>query len=277
MLKEATIARLAALAKLDPAALTAAIKAADEQDVTIPDNLQTLAAPDLEVRDRNEYNRGKKAGTEMSMKELKTKHNLQVDGEDPDKIVEAIAKKAVEDAKIAPDKQVEEARKDRDQWKQKATAAEQAAADLKKQTEQLAADNRFRSLFPKDRSEILTDDEYLDAAKRRYAIETREGREVMIDRTTGDIVKDKTKLEPVAPPDVLKGYFTERKWIAEEQKPAGGRGGGDSKPGGAGGKFSKLSEVRAHVEGQGKNPLGMEGQAMIQAAIKENPGIDMNS
>jgi hypothetical protein len=277
MLKEATITQLATLVKVDPAVLKAALVATDEQDVAIPADLQVLTKTEFETRDRNKYNEGKTAATEILLKEIKTKNKIELDSNDPDRIVEAIGKKAVEEAKIAPDKQVEEAKKERDQWKAKATTAEQAQEELKKQTTQLSLDNRFRALFPKDRSDILNDDEYLNSAKGRYSIETRDGKEVVVDRTTNDIVKDKVKLEPVAPADVIKGYFTERKWITEEQKGAGGRGGKDSIPGGGAGKFAKLSEARAWVEGQGKNIQGAAGQTMLQAAIKENPDMDLSA
>jgi hypothetical protein len=278
-LKKTVIARLAVLAKVDAAALETAIAAADEQDVVIADDLQVLTKAESDTRDRNKYNEGKTAGTEMVLKEIKTKHAIEVDGTDADKIVEAIGKKAVDAAKISPDEQVKEAKKTADQWKAKATAAELKTAELEAKTTQMAADNKIRALFPKDRSDILTDDELLDSVKRRYEIRVQDGREVVFDRTTNEIVKDKTKLEPVAPGDVVKGYFTERKWLAEPTGGGGqgGRGGGNSNPGGKGGKFAKMSEVRAHVESQGKNPLGQEGKDMILAAIKDNPDIDMNS
>lgn len=276
-LKKTVIARLAALAKVDVTVLEAAIAAADEQDVPIADNLQVMTAPEVEVRDRNKYNEGKTAGTEMVLKEIKTKHLIEVDGVDPDKIVEAIGKKAVTAANIAPDEQVKAANKLTDQWKQKATAAELEAQQLKTKTAELGTDNRIRGLFPKNRSEVLTDDEFLMVIKGKYNIEVREGKEVVIDKATNEIVRDKVKLEPVTPADVFTGYFTEKKWIAEPAAGGGGRGGGNSNPGAGAGKFTKISEVRAHVEAQGQNALGQKGQAMIQAIVKENPDIDFNS
>lgn len=277
MLKETTITLLATLAKIDPVAFKAAIVATDEQDVAIPADLQVLTKTEFETRDRNKYNEGKTAATEILLKEIKAKNNIELDSNDPERIMDAIRKKAIEDAKIAPDKQVDEAKKERDQWKAKAATAEQAAEELKKQTTQLAADNRYRALLPKDRSDILNDDEYLNSAKSRYSIEIRDGKEVVIDRTKNEVVKDTKNLEPVAPADVFKGYFAERKWIVEEQKGPGGRGGKDSIPGGGAGKFAKLSEARAWVEGQGKNIQGAAGQTMLQAAIKENPDMDLNA
>lgn len=277
-LKEAAIAKLAGLAKIDPAVLKEAITATEEKDVTIPEDLQVMTKTEADTRDRNKYNEGKTAGTEMVIKDIKKKHGLTVEGEDPDKVVEAIKTAAVTEAKIAPDKQVEEARKERDQFKQKALQAEQQTETVKKEKDLLALDNRYRSLLPKDRADLLNDDEYLMSTKTRYAIETRENREVVIDRTTNEVVKDGKTLEPKKPEDVFSGYFTERKWIKVEEKPGGGgRGVGSPAPGGGAGKFAKMSEAKAWVEGQGKNINGQEGQAMLQAAIKDNPDMDLRS
>lgn len=278
-LKKTVIARLAVLAKVDQTALETALAAADEQDVVIADNLQTISSTDLDNRDRNKYNEGKTAGTEIAMKDLKTKHNLTVDGVDPDKIVEAIGKKAVDEAKIAPDEQVKTAKQLTEQWKTKATTAEERATQLEKEKGELSKDNRYRSLLPKDRSDILNDDEFLMTVKGRYDIQTKEGKEVVIDRTTGEIVRDKTKLEPVAPADVIKGHFTERKWLVDPKAvdPRGGRGGGNSGPSGGKGQFTKISEVNKHIEEQGKSIQGKDGQALLRGILKDNPDIDMHS
>jgi hypothetical protein len=278
MLKKTVIARLAALAKIEEKTLTDAIAATDEQDVAIAEDLQVLTKTEVETRDRNKYNEGKTAGTDMVVKDIKTKHNLTLESNDPEKLVEAISKKAVEDAKIAPDEQVKEQKKLVEQWKTKATTAEQKAAELEGKISGFAIDSKLRSLLPKDRSDILTDDEYLTSIKGKFRLETKEGREVMVDIATGEVIRDKVKLEPVLPGDAITGYFTERKgWLIDPKGGSqGGRGGGNSNPGGLP-KFTKLSEVQDHVRAQGKNPLGSEGQAMIQAAIKENPDINMNA
>lgn len=279
-LKKADTAKMLVKLKIAPDETTALamIDDAAEKEVAIPDTLHVMTAPEVETRDRNKYNEGKTAGTEMVIKDIKTKHKVEIDGVDPDKVIEAITKKAVTDAGIAPDAQVLEQKKLVDQWKTKATSAEQQIASLTQEKTQLTVDNRIKGLFPKDRADILNDDEFLMSVKGRFSIETREGKEVVIDKATNDVVRDKVKLEPVAPADAIKGYFTERKWIAESPGGGGGgRGGGNSNPGGAAGKFTKLSEVRASIEAQGFNAQGEKGQALIQAAIKENPGIDMTS
>lgn len=283
MLKDTTLTKLATLAKIDMPALKAAIVAADEQEIVIDENIQALTKTELESRDRNKYNEGKTAGTEMVIKDIKAKHNLEVEGVDPDKVVEAIGKKAVTDAGIAPDAAVTEQKKLTQQWKDKAAAAEQTIASVKAEKEQLAHDNKIRALLPKNRADILTDDEFLMSVNGRFKIETRENKEVVIDRATNEIIQDKTSLEPVTPGKVIENYFGERKWVTDPNAGggsggAGGRGGGNSNPGGGmKGKFGKLSEVRAHLDTEGINPQGEKGQAFIQAAIKENPTLDLKS
>jgi hypothetical protein len=277
-LKKEHITKLAALVKIDEKLLSEAIAATEEKDIVIPEDLQVLTKVEVETRDRNKYNEGKTAGTEMVVKDIKTKHNLAIESNDPEKLVEAIGKKAVEDAKIAPDEQVKEKNKLIDQWKQKATDAEKKVTELEGSITGLAVDNKLRGLLPKERGDILTDDEYLTSVKSKFRLETKEGREVLVDIATGEVLRDKVKLEPVLPAEAINGYFTERKWLVDPKGGGGqgGRGGGNSNPGGMP-KFTKLSEVSEHVKSQGKNPQGSEGQRMIQAAIKENPDIDMNA
>src|SRR5581483_690301 len=215
-LKKEAITKLSALVKIDEKTLSEAIAATEEKDITIPEDLQVMTKTEVETRDRNKYNEGKTAGTEMVVKDIKTKHNLTIETNDPDKLVEAISKKAVEDAKIAPDEQVKEARKLIDQWKQKATDAEKKAEEAESKITGLAIDSKLRSLLPKDRSDILTDDEYLGSIKSKFRLETKDNREVVIDNATGEIVRDKVKLEPVLPADAITGYFTERKgWLID--------------------------------------------------------------
>ncbi len=277
-LKKSVIEKFAALSKVPVATIEAAIAATDEQDVVIADDLQVMTKTESETRDRNKYNEGRSAGSEMLLKEIKTKNGIEIEGVDPDKIVAAIGAKAVAAANIAPDEQVKEAKKTADQWKAKATEAENKAAALEAKTLELSTDNKIRGLFPKDRGDILTDDEFLMSVKGKFEIKIHEGREVVVDRATGEIIKDKTKLEPVAPGEVIKGYFTERKWIQEAGAGGGqgGRGGGNSGPQGGKGKYTKLSEVHAAITGEGKSVLGEYAKTVIAAALKDNPELDMN-
>lgn len=278
-LKKTAIARMAGLLKIDQAKLEAAIAAPDEQDVAIADDLQSFSKTDMDTRDRNTYADGKKAGSDMAMKELKTKAGVEIEGTDPEKIAGAISKKAVDEAKIAPDEQVKAAQKLTDQWKQKATTAEEQLRTAQQEKDQLATDNRFRALFPKDRSDLLTDDEYLMATKGRYELKKDDkGREVVHDRTTGEIVRNAGNLEPIAPPDVFKTHFNERKWMAQPPAdPKKGPGSGNSGPAGGKGQFKKMSEARKYAEDNGINLQGSAGQAYLRGVMKDNPDIDTNS
>jgi hypothetical protein len=276
-LKKTAIARIAGLLKIDQAKLGAAIAAQDEQDVAIADDLQSMNKAELDTRDRNQYNEGKKAGSDMAMKEIKTKAGIEIEGVDPEKIATAISTKAVETAKVAPDEQVKAAQRLTDQWKEKAKTAEEQLVTLKSANEQLAMDNRYRALLPKDRSDLLNDDEYLMSTKVRFEIKKEGDKEVVVDRTTGEIVRNKTDLQPIAPGDVFKAHFTERKWIAEPPTdPKKGPGSGNSGPAGGKGQFKKMSEAKKYAEGNGINLQGSAGQAYLRGVMKDNPDIDVN-
>lgn len=276
MLKKTAIQKFATLLKLDLPKLEAAIADEKEVDVEIAEDLQVFTKPELETRDKNNYKTAKKAGEEMQIKALKEKHGVDIAGEDPEKFIEALQKKIKAEVDTNPDARVAEMQKTLDTAKSALKKVNEEKDLLQKDKETFQYNTKLLSLLPNDRMETMTNEEYLMLLNSAIKIETRDGKEVVL--KGGQPIIDAKSLEPVPVADAIKGVFTERKWIKEAASSTqAGRGGGNSNPGGAIGKFTKLSEVKKHIEDQGKNIQGEEGGRMMQAAIKENPGIDMNN
>lgn len=274
MLKKAAITKLAGLLKIDESKLTAAITAADEQDIEIPE-LNVFTKTELETRDKNQYDVGKKAGTEMTVKEIKKKHSLSFSGDEPDALVTALEAKIKAELDKNPDARITALQADLDTAKKALVKSEGKATQLEQQMTGLQNDTKLLSLLPNDRVETMSNEEYLTLLRPRIKIEMKDGKEIVI--KDGQPVVNNV-LEPIAPAEAIKGIFTERKWI-KEAPPAGpqGRNGQNSKPADGTGKFTKVSEVMDHVAASGKNPMGEQGQAMVQQIIKDNPGIDLKS
>lgn len=276
-LKKTTIAKLAALAKVKPEDIEAAIAHADEQEIPIDDTIQGFNKTELDARDRNTYNTAKKTGEEMLIKAIKQKHGIEIPGEDADKVIEAIQKKTKAEIDQNPDARISEMERTLTTAKNSLKLANDKVASLETEKATIQLDTKLLALFPADRVETMTTDEYLALIKSKIKIETRDGKEVVI--KDGQPVLDAKSLEPVPVKDAVEGYFVERNWkkaaAPPPPTPPGGRGGGNSNPGGMS-KFSKLSEVRKDIEDKGINPLGEKAQSLIQAAIKDNPDIDMN-
>lgn len=282
MLSKATINKLVSILKLDSATFEAALTDEKEVDITIDDKLQILDEASLASRDRNKYNEGKTAGQEMLIKEIKRKHAIEVDGDDPDKVVEAIVSKTKKEVGGNPDARVADLEGKINQWKQKYSDLEGSYTRAQQEKAEAALDRELLSSFPKSRDSKFTDDEYLTLVKKSLKIEDKDGKRIIY--KDGKPLQSDKDFEPIPLKDAIEGYFGERKWTEAEGGAGGagggrgpGAGGGNSNPGGGKPKFSKLSEVNAHLAGEGIDPKGEKGSAFIQAVIKENPTLDFQN
>lgn len=276
-IKKTTITKICTLLKIDQAKFEAAMNAKTDEDIEIADDLLVLTKAEATTRDKNQYETGKKAGYEMNIKELSKKHELDYTGDDPEKFIESLQKKIRAELDKNPDARIAEMQKILDAAKTNLKKANDRADALEAEKTTLQADTELLALLPADRLETMTNEEYLALTKAKIKIEMRDGKKVVVKE--GQPVLDAKTMEPIPAANAIRGYFGERKWIKDPDNPndpKGGRGGGNSTPGGKPGRFNKLSEVHEYVKSQGVNPLGEEGQRMMQAAIKENETIDMN-
>lgn len=280
-LKKSVIDKIASMLKIKSADIEAAIASDTETDIVIDDTIQTFTKVELEGRDKIKYGEGKVAGEEMLIDTLKKDNGIDIPGKDAKKFVEAIQKKAVDAANVSPDAQVTELNKQLDTHKKALQKANEKAELLETEKSNIQIDNKLLALFPNNRLETMTNEEYLSLVKSKITIKKDGDKEIVY--KDGIPVTDPKSLEPISVKDAIAGYFTERNWLAKEGDGGGaggagvGRGGGNSNIGAGLTGFKKLSDVRSKIEADGVNPLGEKGQAMLQAAIKENPTIDMNS
>lgn len=280
MLKKAVLSKIADLLKIDKTKWEAAIASEKEEDIEIPEDLTVFNKAELDTLKRNTYDPAKKAGEEMLIKEMKKKHGLEFTGEDPDKLVEALQKKVKAEVDLNPDARIVELTKTVESTKKALAKANETADHFKSQMENFQVDTKLLAMLPNNRSEVMSNDEFLNLTKNAIKIETRDGKEVAI-RNGAVVVNEKTQ-EPIAPSEVINGYFKERKgWLKEEAAAGGGnglgRGGGNSQHLGLKGKYSKVSQLEAELEAEKISPNGEEYTKRIQAAMKDNPEMDMKS
>ncbi len=283
MLKKETLDKIASLLKLDGKKLSEAIADANEVDIVIDDKIQVFDEASIAARDRSKYNEGKKAGEEMPGKTLKKMFELQLEENDLEKVANALIEKTKKEAGGSASEK-EKALEDKiKQWQQKANEAEDKYTKAEQKAAEAALDRELLASFPKNRDSKLSDDEYLFLVKKTLQIEqTADGKRIV--KKDGKALEDAKTLEPISIKEAIEGHFNERKWVSDGDGGAGGGagdrkgpGGGNSNPAGGGSKFTKMSEVKKHLEDQGISMQGEKGQAFIQAAVKENPQIDLNS
>lgn len=269
MLKQEHINALAALAKITPEALTAAIKAETETNITIPEGLTVLAADELKVLKDNEYKNGKKAGEEMAVDDVKKAMGLEFQGKTVKGLADAVVKKTLEDAKIEPEKQVQELT---EKLKTVQTNYQQLEQQLQAKDNEVNTVKINGELFKNIPQGVTLGGEKIIGLMRmdgydfkltdKGLVAVKDGKEV-IDHLSNPL--------PVA--SVLTQYATENKLLAAA--PAGGRGAGDGSGRGAG-TFTKLSEIKDQFQKDGKSLLGQEFAAAVAEASKVD-GFDMNA
>lgn len=269
MLKQEHINQLAALAKITPEALAAAIKSEIETDITIPGGLITLTEDEKKTLSDNEYKKGKQAGVEMEVKEAKEKLGLDFQGKTIEGLLEAHGKKVLTDAKIEPEKQVQElteklqtVQNSYKQLEQQLQAKEQEVTTVKVNGELFKNIPQGVTLGGEKIINLMRMDGYDFKLTDKGLVAVKEGKE-LTDHLSNPL--------PVA--SVLTQYATDNKLIAAA--PAAGRGAGDGNGRGAG-VYTKLSEIKSQFEKDGKSLLGQEFASAVAEAQKVD-GFDMNS
>jgi len=269
-LKQTTLQRIAKLTKLKLEDLEKAIKDEGEVDLTIDESLTVLSTAELETRDENSKNEGIKVGKEIGAKEVRKAAGLEdTVGKDPSAIAKAISDKAVNDAKLKPDEAVKTLKDQVSQLQTELSNKEKTITELSCKASEAQRDAKLLSLFPKNRSSVLSDAEYLTLIKGQLTIKEIDGKEVV--EKNGQVLRVESTKDPISVQEAITGLFTERKWVETGAGGggAGGRGGVDD-PGGAG-KITKMSEFTAKVEKEGKNINSAEVQQELQQIIKDNP------
>jgi hypothetical protein len=251
--------------------LVAAHEADTETDITLPDAVHVLTDDDLTRIKNTEYKKGKETGVEMDIKAFKEEQGLDFPGKNLAALKDAIAKKAVDDAKIAPDKKVEQLNKDLDTIRAeydtlKATVQTKDAEVSKAQTDR----ELYRNIpsLGENAPEVSLVWEMM--RMRGYDAKIEDGQ--LVPYKNGEPIKDNlAKVIPIK--DVVTGFAKEVKLITDAAPTPAGRGGGDS----SAPIYTKLSELKESFKAQGKSENGQEFMAKALELQKANENFDMNS
>lgn len=282
MLKKEAISKIAAVLKLDEAALTTALTSTDEQDLAIPEGLVVLTAEELSSRDKTTekrgYDKGSEASVEMLVKEQKRTFGLEFEGKDPSKLFEAFKSKVLTEAKIEPSAALQEKETIIAGLRSNLTKLEQEKQEIASSVSKIKLEATVAKAIPTNLIAGVEPDEVLLTMRHKgYDFEEKDG--VVVAKKNGEIVAD-TALRPLPVKDVINQYVKERNWIDE----AGGAGAGGARTGrGAGhsdpklGTPTKLSEVEKRWKEEGKNTGTAEFESHVASLMKENKDFDLNS
>lgn len=203
----------------------------------------------------------------MEVDEVKKELGYDFQGKTVKGLVTAAQKKALEDAKIEPEKQVKElndkltnVQKSYKELEGKLAEKETEVTTTKIQTEVF----KHIPAFDDEGPGFDQEDIYHKMRRDGFEFKIEDGKTVAY--KGGAKVLDKVS-NAVEIKDVVNNYLVEKKIVKPEATPAG-RGGGNGK---ASSKFGTLSELKKVFIDQGKSLNGAEFQEAYQKASKENP------
>lgn len=279
MKKNELIKKVCTTLKINETEFNSALALKDDEDVniSIAEDLIVLTQAEQEARDKEKENNGIKTGKELGYKEIKKAAGLAEDApsKDPAKLSEAIAAKAVADAKIPSNEKVQELTTQNQLLTKKLEEKETEIETVKKQANQFTTDRKILTALPKNRATVLEDDEILEIIRSKHIKEV-DG-ELVVAGRDGEILRDKATTKPLGLAEGLQTIFTERKWIDEGGGAAGGRGGKDEP--GKPSVFTKKSQVIEYYAAQGKSINGEFGAEIVAkiAECAKDASFDMNS
>lgn len=200
-----------------------------------------------------EYKKGKAAGNEMPIKEAIRATGIEFEGKDLNKFFDVFKDKVLSDAKLEPNKKIDELKGDNDKLKQNYTNLEtefnQYKLNVEQEKLQFKKDNDLLSFIP-DIGLKVSKDIALLALKSKGNIGldyTEEGKFAL--QENGQVIKDEKTRDPIEP----KGFITEKlKSMGLFEVQTGGKGGTDQTNGSVAtdyDKFVKEMEAKGHSEG----------------------------
>lgn len=272
-IKKESLQKIAALAKIKVEDLEVAIKDDKEVEITIDEKLSTFSETEVETLKDNEYKRGKTAGVEMAVKEVKEKQNLDFQGRTIEGLLEAHKKHVLTEAKIEPAQKVLE-------LETKITTLQKTVGDYENQLAEkdqevtgVKINGELYKHIPAlgENGPALGADDVIQLMKANgYEFKFENGTTVAYKE--GKQLADKLG-NAIPSKDVVSGFLKDKKLITDPVVP-GGRGGTDQKPGA---RPMKLSEIKKQFEDQKKSLLGSEFSEAVAQATKDNKDFDMNS
>ena len=207
------------------------------------------------------YNEGVVAGQEIAIKKAREKHGLQFEGKTIDNFAEALKAKILAEAKIEPQKKVEELNTHLEKLR---STYETDTGTYKAKVEQLEGQLKRVSINKKLVSEAIPegltglnpDDFIVIANARGYDFDISEDGG-LVTLKNGKVVVDKLE-KPLHPKSVLSDFASQNGWIGG--KP--GRG-GSSDAGGGEKDFKTLNDVYAFMDKNKIDPLSTAGEKLV--------------
>jgi len=215
---------------------------------------------ELDTLKESRFNDGKKEGNKIGydhgIKDFKKEFGLEVEGKDRKVIADAIRNQIITDAKIEPDKKVNELTTSltnlQTQYETDLGLKTKENDDLSNKLRDYRINGDLTNHIPEGLNGIDVND-FMTVAKATAKFEYDDN--ILVVKKGDTILKDKME-KPISPKDYLTELATNKKWLQSD-----GRGGDDDT--GSSGTFKNLNEVFKHMEDNKIDPLSANGKKLV--------------
>lgn len=250
---------LAKFVKGDAEVLQKAIESEEEISLEFIEG-SFVSDSELNTLKESRFNDGKKEGQtigyDFAMKDIKKDYSLEIEGKDRKTILDAIQAKIITDAKIEPNKKVDELStslsKLQTQYETDLGLKDIEIDNLKGDLRDYQINGDLTKYIPEGLNGIDVND-FMTVAKTTAKFEYEN--DVLVVKKGDSILKDKME-KPISPKDYLTELATSKKWLQ-----SAGRGGGDDT--GSSGTFKNLNELYKHMEENKIDPLSESGKKLV--------------
>ncbi len=191
------------------------------------------------------------------MKDVKKDFGIELEGKDRKKITEAIQTKIITDAKIEPNKKVDELNTSltnlQKQYETDLGLKTQENDNLSNQVKDYRINGDLINYIPEGLNGIEVND-FITVAKTTAKFEYEN--DILVVKKGDSILKDKME-KPINPKDYLTEFATNKKWLQSDGRGAGDEGGDND------GIFKNINEVYKHMEGNKIDPLSEAGKKLV--------------
>jgi hypothetical protein len=200
---------------------------------------------------------GAKTMIEMEVKALREKHGLEFEGKTIDNLMNSFADKQIADAKIEPNKKVNDLNESLKSLQSKYAndlgGKDQMISELNSKLSMHKINSDLIKHIP-DGLNGIDNNDFITVAKTSATFDYEEGQLVV--KQGEKILKD-TLEKPISPKDYLTDFATNKNWLSSN-----GRGGNDS-TGGSNSEFKNMNDVMGHMKNNNINPMSPEGQKLV--------------
>ena len=266
MYPKETLKKIADVLKLDVSVFEANLKSDKEETLEVP---TLFTEEDKNTFGTNRFNEGKRAATEILVKDLKVKHGLDFEGKSVDTMLEAFKEKSLADAKIEPDKQVSTLKNEKKALQDQVTSLTGEKEKLTKEYNDklfhVETKNQILSFIPDNT--IIPKEDLVELFMNRHRV-TQEDNSVVVYK--GDQILKDNVLNPIPLKNVVSQF-------SEGYIKKNGMGGGDDINGGTKGNFKTMSAFMDHCKKNNIDPMGEKGQKLLIDNKKAVATFDENS